>query len=312
MTVFKNILGDLSAQQFLQSHWQRKPLMVPGAFAGYSSPISADELAGLSLEPDVESRVVLGTDPSGPWQVQHGPFQEADFRQLPESAWTLIVQAVDLWVPQVKELLSHFSFLPPWRFDDVMVSYAPLGGSAGPHFDEYDVFLIQVECSKRWQLGQIEDDNPPLLDNSDLRIVKNFQQTQEWLLAPGDMLYLPPRLSHWGIAETEGMTFSVGFRSPSLAELLADLAIELSAGNNDIYYRDPQLSVDMASERIHPAFVQQIQALLGQLLSDDNLMEDWFARFMTAPKYPGLEKLTKELRKARIDDRLYHNGDIVN
>ena len=126
------------------------------------------------------------------------------------------------------------------------------------------------------------------------------------------MLYLPPRLSHWGIAETEGMTFSVGFRSPSLAELLADLAIELSAGNNDIYYRDPQLSVDMASERIHPAFVQQIQALLGQLLSDDNLMEDWFARFMTAPKYPGLEKLTKELRKARIDGRLYHNGDIVN
>jgi len=182
----------------------------------------------------------------------------------------------------------------------------------GPHVDEYDVFLIQVEGSKRWQLGQIEDDNPPLLDNSDLRIVKNFQQTQEWLLVPGDMLYLPPRLSHWGIAETEGMTFSVGFRSPSLAELLADLAIELSAGNNDIYYRDPQLSVDMADERIHPAFIQQVQALLGQLLSDDSLMEDWFARVMTTPKYPGLEKLTKELRKARIDGRLYHNGDIVN
>jgi 50S ribosomal protein L16 3-hydroxylase len=126
------------------------------------------------------------------------------------------------------------------------------------------------------------------------------------------MLYLPPRLSHWGIAETEGMTFSVGFRSPSLAELLADLAIELSAGNNDIYYRDPQLSVDMADERIHPAFIQQVQALLGQLLSDDSLMEDWFARVMTTPKYPGLEKLTKELRKARIDGRLYHNGDIVN
>jgi 50S ribosomal protein L16 3-hydroxylase len=126
------------------------------------------------------------------------------------------------------------------------------------------------------------------------------------------MLYVPPRLSHWGIAETEGMTFSVGFRSPSLAELLADLAIELSAGNNDTYYRDPQLSVDMASEHIHPAFIQQVKTLLGQLLSDDELMEDWFARFMTAPKYPDLEEHTKELRQARIGDRLYHNGDIVS
>ena len=312
MTLYTNMFGGLSAQQFLELYWQRRPLMVQGAFAGYASPLSADELAGLSLEPEVESRMVLGSDPAGPWRLRQGPFSEADFRAMPDTAWTLLVQAVDLWVPDVKALLSNFSFLPKWRLDDVMVSYAPAGGSAGPHFDQYDVFLIQVEGRKRWRIGRTEDESPPLLDNSDLRIMKNFQQVDEWLLEPGDMLYLPPRGGHWGVAETEGMTFSIGFRAPTLTDLLADLAIELSAEDNEVYYRDPELNVDMASEQIDPAFIKQAKTLLENLLTQDGLIEDWFARFMTAPKYPDMEEQTRESRLARINNRLYRNGDIVD
>ncbi len=312
MTVFTHILGDLTGQQFLDQYWQRKPLMVPKAFPGYASPLSADELAGLALEPDVESRIVFGSDPSGPWRLQQGPFLEADFKAMPETGWTLMVQAVDLWVPDVEAMISHFSFLPRWRLDDVMVSYAPAGGSAGPHFDQYDVFLVQVEGSKRWKIGRREDEPPSLLDNSDLRILKDFRQVDERVLEPGDMLYLPPGVGHWGIAETEGMTFSVGFRSPTMTDLLADLAIELVAKNNEVYYRDPKLNVEMASEHIHPAFIAQAKALLEELLSEEGLIEDWFARFMTAPKYPDLEAQTQESRLARINNRLYRNGDLVD
>ncbi|MFL2523111.1 MAG: cupin domain-containing protein [Candidatus Azotimanducaceae bacterium] len=172
------MLGDLSADAFLQRYWQQKPLLIRHALANYRSPISGDELAGLALESEVESRLVESQ--GGDWTLKHGPFTEEDFLGLPEEDWTLLVQGVDLWVPEVQALLSQFAFLPPWRLDDVMVSFACPGGSVGPHFDQYDVFLLQVEGQRRWQIGAACSSETPMRDDSPLRILKEFEAEEEW------------------------------------------------------------------------------------------------------------------------------------
>jgi 50S ribosomal protein L16 3-hydroxylase len=305
------VLGDLSPDRFLSEYWQRRPLLVRNAMPGYRSPVSADELAGLALHPDVESRLVLERGDAGPWELRHGPFLESDFRTLPERDWTLLVQAVDLWLPQVKQLLGRFDFLPPWRFDDIMVSYAVPGGGVGPHFDQYDVFLLQVEGERRWQIGEVLDGEAELLAETDLRILKRFEASQQWTLGPGDLLYLPPRVSHWGVAVTEGLTYSIGFRSPAVSELLGDLAVEMLARDHDLRYSDPPLSSAMASEEIAPEFIERAKELMRNALDDDELLADWFARFMTAPKYADLEGETGEQRRARVNGAAYENGERV-
>lgn len=303
------ILGGLSANDFLDSHWQRKPLLVRQALPNYNSPIDADELAGLALEPEVESRLVVEQGATGPWELRHGPFTEQDFQNLPSSHWTLLVQAADLWVPQVAELLEHFSFLPRWRLDDVMISYAAIQGSVGPHFDQYDVFLLQVEGERRWQVDGGCDAASPLLEGTDLRILAEFESQQEWLLQPGDMLYLPPGLAHWGVAQNPGLTYSVGFRSPDMAEMLGELAMELAAAPDAPHYIDPPLSPQMASTDVHPDFVAAAQRQLLALLQDEELIADCFARYMTRPKYPDITELTGEARSARTLRRHYRNGE---
>lgn len=304
-----SVLGALSPNQFLSDHWQHRPLLVRDALPAYRSPISPDELAGLALDADVESRLVLEHGNAGPWELRHGPFKDSDFLALPKRDWTLLVQAVDLWVPEVKELLQRFNFLPPWRFDDVMVSYAVPGGSVGPHFDQYDVFLLQVEGERRWEIAELLDGEAQLLPQTDLRILQHFEATHQWTLSPGDMLYLPPRVSHWGVALTECLTYSIGFRSPTVSELLDDLAVEVLAQNHELHYCDPPLTSAMASEEITPEFVKQAKDLLLRALDDDELLADWFARFMTAPKYAGLEGDTGEKRRARVNGVVYENGE---
>ena len=303
-----SFLGGLSPNQFLSEHWQRQPLLVRNALPDYRSPISADELAGLALDAEVESRLVLERGEAGPWELRHGPFQDSDFQALPERDWTLLVQAVDLWVPEVKELLQRFDFLPPWRFDDVMVSYAAPGGSVGPHFDQYDVFLLQVEGERRWEISELLDGKAELLPETDLRILQCFEASQQWTLSPGDMLYLPPRVSHRGVALTECLTYSIGFRSPTVSDLLGDLAVEVLAQDHEQHYLDPPLNSTMASEEIAPEFVEQAKNLLLHTLDNDELLADWFARFMTAPKYAGLEEETGERRRASVNGVVYENG----
>lgn len=300
---------NLSAYEFLSEYWQKKPLLIPNAFPNFESPLSPDELAGLALEEDIESRIVIEQGKSGPWELQTGPFDETIFTQLPESHWSLLVQAVDLWIPEVKVLLQKFDFLPPWRLDDIMLSYAPVGGSVGPHFDYYDVFLLQGLGQRRWQIGQNCDHNSPRLSGTPLRILSHFECSQEWTLNPGDMLYLPPQLAHWGTAKNDCLTYSIGFRSPSLSDMLGDLATELMAQNHPAYFRDPELTPAMANEAIHPLFIQQLKSLLSGLLDDENLLEEWFARYMTAPKYPELVEETDERRVASIHSKTFINGD---
>ena len=307
-----SILAGVSAQEFLSGYWQKKPLLIRGAYPDYRAPVSADELAGLALEEEVESRLVIENGAAGPWALRHGPFTEQDFAELPSSNWTLLVQALDLWVPEAKLLLEQFDFLPPWRLDDIMASYAVPGGSVGPHFDQYDVFLLQVEGSRRWQIGPRCGKDTPRVSGVDLDIIRDFESTQEWLLEPGDMLYLPPHVSHWGVAETECMTFSIGFRSPALSDMLGDLAIEISAQGNDRYYTDPALTPMMAGTDIDAAFIAQSKRMLHELIDDDALIGDWFARFMTSPKYPDLQDQTMEQRVAQLGPYFYRNGEEVD
>ena len=202
---FPSPLGDMAAEDFLRDYWQKKPLLIRQAFPDYENPLSPDELAGLALEEEVESRIVL-TQGKSPWELRRGPFAEDDFKTLPERDWTLLVQAVDQFVPDIADLISAFSFLPSWRVDDVMVSYAAPGGSVGPHFDNYDVFLLQTHGRRRWKIGQTCSPASPLLEHPDLRILENFEQQQEWVLEPGDMLYIPPGVAHYGIAEDDCST----------------------------------------------------------------------------------------------------------
>ena len=307
-----SLLGELSPNQFLAEYWQQKPLLVRDALRDYHSPVSPDELAGLAMEPEVESRLVSARPAEFVWELRQGPFNEADFSALPESDWSLLVQAVDLWVPDSKALLALFDFIPRWRLDDLMVSFATPGGGVGPHIDQYDVFLLQVEGEREWCIGQQPAPGDVGQPGSTLRVMENFQTIEQWVLGPGDMLYLPPNVPHWGTAKTDCLTFSIGFRSPSASEMLGDLAVEVLARNNDPQYRDPPLNVTMAADEIAPEFIQSAKSVLMALLDDDDLLADWFARFMTAPKYPGLEELSNEQRRAIARGVLYENGEVVD
>ena len=314
-----SILGTMHPKQFLAEYWQKKPLLIKNALADVPT-LSGDELAGLSMEDEIESRLVLEDQSTSSWQLLDGPFSKQVLQGLPDSHWTLLVQAVDQCLPEIHALLDHFSFLPRWRLDDIMVSLSADQGSVGPHFDNYDVFLLQTRGQKRWRIGQICDADTALIDNAPLCLMADFQQQEEYVLAPGDMLYLPPRLAHWGIAERESMTFSVGLRAPTATELLDDLATELLANPKlaSKPFIDPPFHIvpspNQSLEKspgeadkklnknpaaitpgaITPPFIEAVKNLLIDQLSDDKLLGEWFARFMTERKYPDLELLTEE------------------
>jgi 50S ribosomal protein L16 3-hydroxylase len=301
-----SILGDLTADQFLAEYWQKKPLLIRNAIPNFEPPIDGDDLAGLSLEAEVESRLVIGDD----WALEHGPFEESRFASLPEQNWSLLVQGVDLWVPEVADLLSSFDFLPSWRVDDIMVSYAEDGGNVGPHFDYYDVFLIQGEGQRHWQIGQHCSEADLHTDSTALKLLKNLEVSDEWTLNPGDMLYLPPKIAHHGVAIGQCTTFSVGFRAPAATEMLDDLATELlSRDITPNHLQDPPLNAAMANEPISGAYIQQVKELLQQTLDDEQMLGEWFAQFMTEPKYPSLVGMTEELRSASLENRPVEGSD---
>ena len=282
------LLGGLTAREFLRDYWQKKPLLVRQAIPDFESPISPDELAGLTLEEEVESRLVIEHG-ERPWELQRGPFNEDTFQDLPERDWTLLVQAVDQFVPEVAELLEDFKFLPKWRIDDLMISFAAPGGGVGPHFDNYDVFLLQAHGHRRWQIGQMCDSDSPLLPHADLKILAEFEPTDEWVLEPGDMLYLPPRLAHNGIAEDDCMTYSVGFRAPSAAEVLTHFTDFLGQFLPDEErYSDADIQPSEDPNQIQRDALERLKALLNEHMSDERLLMTWFGQFMTEPKYPEL------------------------
>lgn len=221
---YYHILGETGIEDFLKHYWQKKPLLIRNAFPGIESPMTAEELAGLACEENINARLVLEKDGDYPWQAEYGPFDESRFGELPETHWSLLISDMEKTLPEeTRFLVKPFRFLPDWRFDDLMISYAPTGGSVGPHVDDYDVFLIQLSGQRLWKIT--ETFSSEALEEVDLRILKKFTAEQEWLCNPGDMLYLPPNVAHHGVAvehRDNCMTASVGFRAPSLKTITSD------------------------------------------------------------------------------------------
>jgi 50S ribosomal protein L16 3-hydroxylase len=277
------IAGDgFDPTGFLRDYWQRQPLLIRNALPNFEDPLSAEELAGLSLEPDIESRLIERT--SQAWLVEYGPFQENSFSR--EHPWTLLVQAVDQYVPAVTGLRQLIDFLPQWRIDDVMISYATDGGGVGPHFDNYDVFLLQGRGRRRWRLGQHCNESEALLPHDELRILENFIDQNEYTLEAGDILYIPPRLAHWGIAIGDCMTYSIGLRAPRINDLLSRLTDHLTEKlDPELLYRDPPLTPANAAGEITHSGVQAALAQLQSLLQQSPENPDWFGELVTEPRY---------------------------
>lgn len=277
---------NLDRETFLARHWQKKPLLIKNAISGFTPPCSSHELAGLALEEEVESRLIEHCD-SG-WTLHHGPFCEADYHR--DHPWNLLVQAVDHYIPAVAELRRLIDFIPQWRVDDVMVSYAVDGGSVGPHYDNYDVFLLQGEGEKLWQLGQFCDGASTLLPHEELRILDAFTPCEEYLLSPGDMLYVPPSIAHWGVAHGEGTTFSIGFRAPRIQDMVSRWVDQLLEQlEPDQFYRDGRRAPMTRPGEIHPRDLERAMAQLQGALdqASDNY---WFGELVTEPREDPLQE----------------------
>ena len=277
--------GNIDAATFLRRYWQRKPLLMRQACAGFEEPLSPEELAGLACEEEVESRLVFTHKDD--WELKSGPFAEHDFTSLPKDNWTLLVQSADLWVEEVKLLLQAVPFIPNWRVDDVMISYATPGGGVGPHFDYYDVFLVQGRGSRTWRIGQHCTAADELRSASGLKLLSHFETQAEYTLHHGDVLYVPPGVAHWGVSNDDSLCYSIGFRAPSVAELLLgyseQLADQFSA---DQRYTDPALDAAQPAGEVSQAAIDQAWRLLQRALRDKDGFAQWFAASMTESRYP--------------------------
>jgi 50S ribosomal protein L16 3-hydroxylase len=268
---------QLTIEQFLREYWQKKPLLLKGGFANFIDPISADELAGLAMEQEVESRIVSHQEQ---WQVAHGPFE--DFSHYGETNWTLLVQAVNHWSADVAELIAPFQFIPNWRIDDVMVSFSCEGGGVGPHLDQYDVFIIQGQGKRRWRVGLPDDSLETLLPHPDLKQVSEFEACIDVITEPGDILYIPPNHPHDGIALMPSLNYSVGFQAPNAQQLwssFADWLIDFELATDR--FADPQREV---TTQPHVLSEHDLSALVNfmQSAADNTRLSQVIGRFLTA------------------------------
>jgi 50S ribosomal protein L16 3-hydroxylase len=284
----------MPAATFLRDYWQKRPLLIRQAFTDFETPVQPEDLAGLACEETALARLISHDRATDGWTVRTGPFQEDDFPGMPDHDWTLLVQDVDKWDPDVRALISHFDFLPRWRMDDVMISFAATGGSVGAHVDQYDVFLLQAYGHRRWQIDaseSIKGKRPPLDFRPDveLKLLQRFKPTHDWVLAPGDMLYLPPNVPHNGVAEDPCLTFSFGMRAPASAELISDYLDTLIAdASEDIRYQDPDLTVPEDPNEIAAVDMQRVITALNAIrMNDPDRLGDWFGRFITTYRAAG-------------------------
>lgn len=289
-------LGDMPVDVFLRDYWQKKPVVIRNALPDFEPLLSADELAGLSCEEEVESRLIIGEREGQDWQLLHGPFDDDTFSSLPEDRWTLLVQAVDHWLPEAADFLDQFRFIPRWRMDDLMISYAVNGGGVGAHYDNYDVFLVQAEGVRRWEVGGLFDSRSALKPNLPVKIVADWQPEEVYDLNPGDILYLPPCVGHNGIAVGDDcVTYSVGFRAPSVQEILRDFTDYVGERLlPEQRYADQNLPLQANSAEITADAVQRLQTLLEEVVSNKENLAQWFGKAMTEPKYAEMDLAPEE------------------
>ncbi len=278
--------AEMGCAQFLSEYWQRRPLLVREAFPGFRSPLDPDDLAGLACESTVESRIVSESRKAPHWRVRHGPFRPEDFAALPRSRWTLLVHDVEKHLPELCHIIDRFRFVPDWRIDDLMVSYATDGGSVGPHYDDYDVFLLQATGTRRWRFGGPGASEENCVAEEELRIMSQFQPECDVLLEPGDMLYLPPRVPHHGVSEGDCMTFSIGFRAPTWQQWLGAVFERLlERVDADARYSDPGLSPVEHPAEIDQQTIATFRAHLESMLtvSEEDLAQ-CLGTWLTEPK----------------------------
>jgi 50S ribosomal protein L16 3-hydroxylase len=288
--LFQNFDIDL----FLRDYWQKKPTLIRNPWQVWVNPLEPDELAGLACEAELESRLICRA--GGDWSFEQGPLPEDRFATLPPKNWTLLVQAVDHHVPEVAALIRPFRFIPNWRIDDVMVSLAADEGGVGPHFDQYDVFLVQGLGRRRWQIGPICDADTPLLPHEDLKLLADFEATDEWVLEPGDILYVPPGFAHNGTAVGDDcMTYSIGFRAPSRAELLGHYVDDLlDMMSDDDRYGDPDFRAQANPGEITSEALARLQDMVVRAIGDRHSFARWFGAYNSTPKYADVDWAPEE------------------
>ncbi len=273
----------MTPARFLRDYWQKHPLLIRGAFPHFHDAISPQDLAGLACEEAALARIVIHEPKRDRWALRNGPFAESDFAKLPSTHWTLLVQDVDKWDLDVAALLDAFAFIPSWRVDDVMVSYAAAGGGVGAHVDQYDVFLVQGTGQRRWRISMDPHARRDFRDDAELKLLREFSSTHDWILEPGDALYLPPNVPHEGTAIGECMTFSVGMRAPSQAELLLDFSEFLAEPLGDgARYADPGMRPIRHAGEIDAAALARARAAMPHFSNVDNTtFARWFGCFIT-------------------------------
>jgi 50S ribosomal protein L16 3-hydroxylase len=276
------LLGGLSPQAFMRRHWQKKPLLVRQALPGIGAPLARAALFELAARDDVESRLVERRE--GRWRVRHGPLGRRALPPLGRPDWTLLVQGLDLHVAAAHALLQRFRFVPAARLDDLMLSWASDGGGVGPHLDSYDVFLIQVEGRRRWRIGRVAD--AAWLPDAPLKILRRFEPEDEWLLEPGDLLYLPPQWGHDGTAVGECMTASVGFRVPAARALARELLQHLADGDDEAgaLYRDPRQPATAQPAALPAALADFAAQALQRALAEPHALARALGEVLSEPK----------------------------
>ncbi|RYF47604.1 MAG: cupin domain-containing protein [Comamonadaceae bacterium] len=278
------LLGGLTPAQFMRTYWHKKPLLVRQAIAGFQPPVRRADLFALAGAEGVESRLVQLR--KGQWLLRHGPFARRSLPALQTPDWTLLVQGVDLHDDAAHALMQQFRFVPEARLDDLMISYASNGGGVGPHFDSYDVFLLQAHGRRRWRIGRQKDFT--LREGIPLKVLEHFEPEQEFVLEPGDMLYLPPRWAHDGVAEGECMTYSIGFRSPNRADvaqnILLRLADEATDDEGKPIYRDPRQEAVGQPGAIPEALQTFARDAVRRALADPHSVERALGESLTEPK----------------------------
>ena len=281
------LLGGLSPSQFMKRHWQKKPLLVRRAIPDFVPCLGRSELVALAAQEDVESRLIV--DSAQGWRMKQGPLNRRSLPPFRQKKWTFLVQGVDLHHDGVHALMRQFRFVPDARLDDVMISYATDGGGVGPHFDSYDVFLLQAHGQRRWRIGRQKDLS--LLPGVPLKILQHFEAEEEFVLNPGDMLYLPPKYAHDGVAQGECMTWSIGFRAPQQGELARELLLGVADGAfdavGDALYSDPRPSAVASPAAIPESLRGFARQVVDRALENPHVVDSVLGEYLTEPK-PGV------------------------
>ena len=279
------LLGGLTASQFMRKHWHKKPLLVRQAIPGFKAPIPRARLLAMAGEDGVESRLIQQLDGDN-WKLSHGPLSRRSLPALTKPGWTVLVQGVDMHDAKAHELLQQFRFVPEARLDDLMISFATDQGGVGPHFDSYDVFLLQAHGKRRWRIGRQKDLS--LQPDKPLKILSNFEPEEEFVLEPGDMLYLPPKWAHDGVAEGECMTYSIGFRSPDRGELGRELLLRMSDEPDEldapVIYKDPKQEAVSNPAMIPEGMYEFAREALKKAMAEPLALERALGEYLSDPK----------------------------